>query len=90
MSARLSNDSSLTDTKIENDVKNNNGLIRYHSHFIRHNLHCLSLHSICTGIPLYPESSKYVNLASFLKHESISGIPVLPSYHPMPGVITIF
>ena len=50
----------------------------------RHNLHCLSLHSICTGISLYPEPSKYVNLASFLQLERISGILVLPGYDPMP------
>ena len=51
---------------------------------IRHNLRCLSLHPISTGISLYPEPSKYVNLASFLQLERISGILVLPCYDPVP------
>ena len=54
-------------------------------YLIRHNLHCLSLHPICTSIPLYPEPSDYVNLASFFQIERIRGIPVLPGYDPMPG-----
>ncbi len=51
---------------------------------IRHNLHCLSLHSIGTGIPLYPEPPEHVDLASLLKLESVSGFLTLPGHDPMP------